>query len=295
MVRHYLLLMTVKIMCEVTIFEVGPRDGLQNEEKFVDTDIKIELINRLSETGLKKIEVTSFVSPKWVPQMADAAEVMGGINRNPNVAYSALTPNLIGMEKAIASGVDEVAIFAAASETFSKRNINCSIEESLQRFIPVMAMAREHNIAVRGYVSCVTHCPYDGEIAPSDVAQVSEALLKLGCYEISLGDTIGKAAPGDIKALLKVLLTSIPVEKLALHCHDTYERALVNITAGLDMGIRTFDSSVAGLGGCPYAKGASGNVASEAVLEMLNEQGISTGVDLEKLNDVASFIKNKLK
>ncbi len=277
-------------MAEIAIFEVGPRDGLQNEEMFIDTDIKIELINRLSETGLKKIEVTSFVSPKWVPQMSDAREVMAAINRADNVTYAALTPNQTGMEAAIEAKADEVAIFAAASESFSQKNINCSIEESLHRFEPVLKIAGDRNIPVRGYVSCATHCPYEGKISPEKTAQLSSELLEMGCYEISLGDTIGKATPDDIKELLGEIFQDRSADIFALHCHDTFGRALSNITAGLEMGIRTFDSSVAGLGGCPYAKGASGNVATEAVVQLLHERGHETGIDLDKIRNVAQFI-----
>ena len=281
-------------MTDVTIYEVGPRDGLQNEARFVDTDIKIELINRLSETGLKKIEVTSFVSPKWVPQMADNAAVMKGIERNQGVVYTALTPNVRGIDAAVESGAEEVAIFAAASESFSQKNINCSIAESLDRFKPVMEIAKEHNLPVRGYVSCVTHCPYDGIIAPTSTIKVSEALLEMGCYQISLGDTIGKAEPKDIAQLLDAHKVSMSTDILALHCHDTYQNALENIKVGLEYGVTTFDSSIAGLGGCPYADGASGNVSTEAVVKMLDGLGINTDIDLKKITEVASFISKKL-
>lgn len=281
-------------MTDVTIFEVGPRDGLQNEPQFVATDIKVELIDRLSSTGLKKIEVTSFVSPKWVPQMADNAEVMSSIKRKNGVTYSALTPNLRGVEAAIDAGVDEVAIFAAASESFSQKNINCSIAESLDRFKPVMELAKSKGLPVRGYVSCVTHCPYDGSIEPEVATKVSEELIKMGCYQVSLGDTIGRARPEDIKRLLEAHAASLSMDILALHCHDTYGHALANIKVGLEHGVDTFDSSVAGLGGCPYAEGASGNVATEEVLTMLNGLGVDAGVDLKKINDVVSFINNEL-
>ena len=281
-------------MADVTLFEVGPRDGLQNEAQFVNTDIKVDLINRLSMTGLKKIEATSFVSPKWVPQMADNAKVMATINRKSGVTYSALTPNLKGMEAAIDAGVDEVAIFAAASESFSQKNINCSISESLVRFKPVMELAKSKGLTVRGYVSCVTHCPYDGRIDPASATKVTEELIKMGCYQVSLGDTIGRAEPEDIKMLLAAHAVSLPTDILALHCHDTYGHALENIQIGLDYNVDTFDCSVAGLGGCPYAEGASGNVATEAVLKMLNNLGVSTGIDIAKINDVACFINNKL-
>ena len=279
------------MMSDVTIYEVGPRDGLQNEDRIIDTALKVELIDQLSKTGLEKIEVTSFVSPKWVPQMADNAEVMKSIKREKGVTYSALTPNLKGIEDAIAAGADEVAIFAAASESFSEKNINCTISQSLERFQSVVELASEHELPIRGYVSCVTHCPYEGVIDPINVVGVSELLMEMGCYEISLGDTIGKAKPEDIISLLKAHTGRVPVEKIALHCHDTHGRALINIQAAYEMGVRTFDSSIAGLGGCPYAKGASGNVATEAVLELLKGLGYDTGLDEEKLAKAAVFAK----
>ena len=296
MVRSFSELRKVMMMGDrdVIIYEVGPRDGLQNEAKFVSTDIKIDLINMLSRTGLRKIEVTSFVSPKWVPQMADNADVMTSIDRVSGVTYAALTPNVKGIEAAIKASADEVAIFAAASESLSQRNINCSIKESIERFKPVMEMAAEHKLPVRGYVSCVTHCPYAGEIAAKDVVKVSEELLNLGCYQISLGDTIGKAQPKDIEKLLIAHKAVMSSNDLALHCHDTYSNALNNIKEGLEQGIRTFDSSVAGLGGCPYAEGASGNVATEVVLKMLGEMGIRTGINLEKIIETANFISKAL-
>lgn len=281
-------------MTDVTIFEVGPRDGLQNESDFIDTDIKISLINMLSVTGLQKIEVTSFVSPKWVPQLADSSEVMNKIERAANVIYSALTPNMRGMTDAIKASVDEVAIFAAASESFSQKNINCSIEESLERFKPVMELAREHQIPVRGYVSCVTHCPYEGRVPVDQTVKLSEQMLEMGCYEISLGDTIGKAEPEDFKNLLNSFKGSIVPEKLALHCHDTYGHALANIKAGLDYGIRTFDSAIGGLGGCPYAEGATGNVSTEKVVALLDDLGFESGVNIQKLNQAVNFIKSEL-
>lgn len=279
---------------DVIIYEVGPRDGLQNEAKFVSTATKVDLINRLSRTGLKKIEVTSFVSPKWVPQMADNADVMTSIDRVSGVTYAALTPNAKGIEAAIKASADEVAIFAAASESFSQRNINCSIKESIERFKPVMKIAAVHKLPVRGYVSCVTHCPYEGAIAAKDVVKVSEELMKMGCYQISLGDTIGKGKPKDFEKLLIAHKAVMSSNDLALHCHDTYGNALNNIKVGLEQGIRTFDSSVAGLGGCPYAEGASGNVATEAVLKMFGEMGIRTGIDLEKIIEIASFVTKAL-
>lgn len=281
-------------MADVTIFEVGPRDGLQNEKMFVPTNVKVALITKLADAGLKKIECTSFVSPKWVPQMADAKEVIAGVSKQNGVIYSALTPNERGMLMAMEAGVSEVAVFAAASETFSQKNINCSIEESLKRFTPVMNIAKENGIKVRGYISCVTHCPYDGEIDPARVRDVAENLLEMGCYELSLGDTIGKAYPADIEVLLKTLSGAIPTEKLALHLHDTYGRALENIQMGLDMGIRTFDSSVAGLGGCPYADGASGNVSTESVVEIIHKNNFSTGVDVAALQNVSAYIKTHM-
>ncbi|MEZ5759039.1 MAG: hydroxymethylglutaryl-CoA lyase [Emcibacteraceae bacterium] len=279
---------------DVIIYEVGPRDGLQNEAKFVSTATKVDLINRLSRTGLRKIEVTSFVSPKWVPQMADNADVMTSIDRVSGVTYAALTPNVKGIEAAIKASADEVAIFAAASESFSQSNINCSILESIERFKPVMEIAFDHKLPVRGYVSCVTHCPYEGAIAAIDVVRVSEELMKMGCYQISLGDTIGKGKPKDFEKLLIAHKAVMSSNDLALHCHDTYGNALNNIKEGLEQGIRTFDSSVAGLGGCPYAEGASGNVATEAVLTMLGEMGIRTGIDLEKIIEIASFVTKAL-
>ncbi|RLV59735.1 hydroxymethylglutaryl-CoA lyase [Parashewanella curva] len=269
-------------MSKVSIFEVGARDGLQNE-KAVNTQDKVTLINELASSGVRRIEAASFVSPKWVPQMADSSTVMDQIERNPSVKYSGLTPNLRGLEAAIAANVDEVAIFGSASEAFSQKNINCSIEESISRFKPVMELAKEHNLPVRGYVSCVLGCPYEGEIAVSEVVRVTELLNDLGCYEVSLGDTIGVGTPAKAKAMLEAVMQSVPVEKLALHFHDTYGQALANIATCLDTGIKTFDSSVAGLGGCPYAKGASGNLATEDLIYMLHGLGLDTGINLEKL------------
>lgn len=281
-------------MTEVSIFEVGPRDGLQNENTFVETDIKIALIDMLSETGINKIEATSFVSPKWVPQMADAKEVMSGINRKPEVSYSALAPNEKGMIAAIEAEASEVAIFAAASESFSQKNINCSIDESLTRFEPVLKIAFEKKVPVRGYISCVTHCPYDGEIDARNVTKLAEKLLKMGCYEISLGDTVGQAKPDNIRRLLSEIADHIEISNFALHLHDTYGRALENIKAGLEIGIRTFDSSIGGLGGCPYAEGASGNVATEKVVELLENQGFKTGIDAKKLPLITRFVQEKI-
>ena len=278
----------------VRIVEVGPRDGLQNEPQILSTPIKIELIERLADAGLRSIEATAFVSPKWVPRMADHAEVMTGIRRVPGVVYSALTPNLKGFEAAVAAGAMEVAVFAAASEAFSQKNINCSIAESLDRFKAVIAAARAAAIPVRGYVSCVLGCPYEGAVAPSAVARVARALFDGGCYEISLGDTIGVGTPRQTAALLKVVAEHIPVAAVAGHFHDTYGQALANILASLEFGVRVFDASVSGLGGCPYAPGALGNVATEDLLYMLNGMGFNTGLDMEKLIAAGAFICSAL-
>lgn len=267
----------------VKMVEVGPRDGLQNEKALIDLKHKVALVEQLADAGLNMVETGSFVSPKWVPQMADSSAVFANIARKNGVTYSALTPNLQGFEAAMAAGADEVAIFGAASESFTQKNINCSIADSIERFAPVLAAAKVQNIKVRGYVSCVLGCPYEGEIAPQKVAEVSKALLDMGCYEISLGDTIGVGTPLKTEAMLSAVIKVVPVEKLAVHFHDTYGQALANILKALEMGIAVIDSAVAGLGGCPYAKGASGNVASEDVLYMLNGMGIQTGVDLDKL------------
>ncbi len=278
----------------VTLYEVGPRDGLQAEAQIVATADKIALIDRLSQSGLSHIEAASFVSSKWVPQMGDAAEVMAGIARQPGVTYPVLTPNLKGYEAARDAGAQTVAIFGAASESFSLKNINCSIAESLSRFAFVTDEARAQNIPVRGYVSCVIACPYEGPIQPQTVADVAARLLDMGCYEISLGDTIGVGTPADTARLLDGLLKSIPAEKLAVHFHDTYGQALANILTSLDYGIAVVDASVGGLGGCPYAPGASGNVATEDVLYMLNGLGIETNVDLDGVIDAAWFISDVL-
>ena len=267
----------------VRLVEVGPRDGLQNEARPISAAQRIELVDRLSAVGLEHIEVGSFVSPRWVPQMADSDTVLAGIQRRPGVRYGALVPNLQGMHAAINAGADEVAVFASASEGFSQRNINCSISESLRRFEPVMALASRHGIPVRGYVSCVLGCPYDGAVTPEQVAAVSAELLAMGCHEVSLGDTIGVGVASATRQLIEVVSQRVPREQLAGHFHDTYGQALSNIYAALLEGVSVFDSSVAGLGGCPYAQGASGNVASEDVLYMLNGMGIRTGVDLEQL------------
>tara|TARA_A200000159_G_scaffold158486_1_gene175815 strand:- start:34438 stop:35337 length:900 start_codon:yes stop_codon:yes gene_type:complete len=274
----------------VSIVEVGARDGLQNEKSIVTVDDKIAFINLLSETGLKRIEAGSFVSPKWVPQMADSGNVFTGINKANAIVYSALTPNVKGLDAAIEAGVTEVAVFGAASESFSKKNINCSIDESLQKFEPVIEKAHAHNMRVRGYVSCVMGCPYEGEIAPNAVSKVSKQLLDMGCYEISLGDTIGTGTPTATQRLLDSVLTVLSVDDVAVHFHDTYGQALVNIYAALQYGVASIDSAVAGLGGCPYAKGASGNVATEDVLYMLNGMGIETNIDMQKLLVATDFI-----
>lgn len=279
----------------VKIYEVGPRDGLQNEKQIIPAATKIALIDRLSETGLSYIEATSFVSPKAIPQLGDAAEVMAGIARKNGITYPVLVPNVRGMEGALAAGVGEIALFTAASEAFTKANINASIDESFERFAPVIEAAKAHNIKIRGYVSCVLGCPYKGDIAPSKVAAVSKRLLDAGAYEISLGDTIGVGTPEKTKTMVKAVLDAgVPLEKIALHMHDTYGQALANIYAGLQMGVRVFDSSVAGLGGCPYAKGASGNVATEDVLYLLQGLGIETGIDLKKIIEAAWFISDAL-
>ena len=267
----------------VRLVEVGPRDGLQNEAQPISVADKVQLVDALSAAGLSYIEVGSFVSPKWVPQMAGSAEVFAQIQRKPGVTYGALAPNLRGFEDALAAGVKEVAVFAAASEAFSQRNINCSISESLERFAPIMASAKQHGVSVRGYVSCVLGCPYEGEIAPEQVAAVARELYAMGCYEVSLGDTIGTGTAGATRRLFEVVGAHGPRDKLAGHFHDTYGQAIANIYASLLEGITVFDSSIAGLGGCPYAKGASGNVATEDVLYLLNGLGIDTGIDLERL------------
>lgn len=267
----------------VRLVEVGPRDGLQNEANPISVADKVQLVDALSAAGLSYIEVGSFVSPKWVPQMAGSAEVFAQIQRKPGVTYGALAPNLRGFEDALAAGIKEVAVFAAASEAFSQRNINCSINESLERFAPIMAAAQQHGVSVRGYVSCVLGCPYEGEIAAEQVAVVARELYAMGCYEVSLGDTIGTGTAGATRRLFEVVGAQVPRDKLAGHFHDTYGQAIANVYAGLLEGIQVFDSSIAGLGGCPYAKGASGNVATEDVLYLLNGLGIHTGVDLDAL------------
>ncbi|EGQ8415290.1 hydroxymethylglutaryl-CoA lyase [Vibrio parahaemolyticus] len=277
----------------VTIVEVGPRDGLQNESP-VSTRTKIRLIDLLSDTGLSHIEASSFVSPKWVPQMADSKEVMQNITRRASVTYSALTPNLQGLEQALDAGANQVAIFTSASEGFCQHNINCSIAESLKRFEPLMVKADKYHVPVRGYLSCVVDCPYDGATSPTQVANISQALIELGCYEVSLGDTIGTGTPNRVKEMLESVLASIPNQRLAVHFHDTWGQALANIYQALSMGINTVDSSVAGLGGCPYAHGASGNVATEDVLYLCQGLGIETGVDLELLAKAGWMISDEL-
>ena len=278
---------------QVRIVEVGPRDGLQNEVP-VSTESKIRLIDMLSETGLDYIESGSYVSPKWVPQMASTAAVFEGIKQHDGITYAALTPNLKGLEGAIASGVKEVAIFGAASESFSQKNINCSIAESIGRFRPLMEKAQEAGIRVRGYVSCVVGCPYEGDIAPEKVAEVCAMMDELGCYEISLGDTVGVGTPEKVKAMIGAVSEKVDVSKLAAHFHDTYGQAVANIYAALQCGVSVVDSAVAGLGGCPYAAGASGNVATEDVVYLLEGLGIEHGVDMDKLVEASAFISEQL-
>jgi hydroxymethylglutaryl-CoA lyase len=270
--------------------DVAPRDGLQNEPKSVPASVKIELIERLQDAGLPAVEATAFVSPKWVPQMADHAEVMAGIRKRPGVAYPVLVPNMKGFEAARNAGAKEVAVFGAATETFSRKNINCSIAESLERFAPVIAAAKAAGMRVRGYISCVAGCPYEGEVKPAAVAQLAGELYRMGCYEVSLGDTIGVGTPKKIRALIEAVAKKVPIAKIGGHYHDTYGQALANIYASLELGVKTFDSSVAGLGGCPYAKGATGNVATEDVIYMLDGLDIDTGVDLQKLFRAGEFI-----
>lgn len=276
----------------VTIYEVGPRDGLQNEARPIATEAKIRLVDLLSDCGFSHIEVTSFVSPKWVPQMADAAAVMAGIARRPGTTYAALTPNLQGFEAALAAGADEVAVFASASEGFSQKNINCSIRESLVRFRPVLAHAHTAMTPVRGYVSCVTDCPYDGPVAPEAVADVAEALVDLGCHQVSLGDTLGRATPDRVARMLEAVLARIPARRLAGHFHDTAGQALANIGVSLDLGLRCFDAAVGGLGGCPFAPGAKGNVATEAVAAYLADRGHPTGIDPDRLAEAARYARS---
>lgn len=278
----------------VRMFEVGPRDGLQNEPVTIATQTKIELIDMLSATGLRTIEVGSFVSPKWVPQMSDTEAVLEGIKRKEGIMYPVLTPNMKGFEAAVKAGAHEVAVFGAATEGFSQKNINCSIAESLERFAPVCEAAKEQNIRVRGYVSCVVGCPYEGEVDPKKVAEVSEAIYDLGCYEISLGDTIGVGTPKKVERMLYTVAERVPTEKLSVHFHDTHGQALANILTALQCGINGVDSAVSGLGGCPYAHGASGNVATEDVLYMLNGLEVETGVDMDALLEASAFISRAL-
>jgi len=275
--------MTIALPKRVRIVEVGPRDGLQNEAGLVPAEAKVALIEALADAGLKSIEAGSFVSPKWVPQMADTAAVLARLKRAPGVSYPVLVPNMQGFEAAAAAGVDEIAVFGAASESFSRRNINCSIAESLDRFRPVAAAALARGMRLRGYVSCVLGCPYEGAVAPSAVAAVADALAEMGCAEISLGDTIGVGTPLEAQAMLRAVAEVVPMERLAVHFHDTWGQALANILACLELGVSVVDSAVAGLGGCPYAKGATGNVATEDVVYMLDGMGIETGVDLARL------------
>ncbi|MBL23061.1 MAG: hydroxymethylglutaryl-CoA lyase [Rhodospirillaceae bacterium] len=279
---------------KVKIVEVGPRDGLQNEAEIVPLEVKVELIERLGEAGVSIMEAGSFVSPKWIPQMADTADVLARVPRRSDVTYSVLTPNMKGFDGAVAAKADEVAIFGAATESFSQKNINCSIAESLERFQPVATAAIEAGIPVRGYISCGLGCPYEGEVAAEAVADVAAILDEMGCYEISLSDTIGTGTPLKAQAMVEATLKKVSLEKIAIHFHDTYGQALANILACLEMGVAVVDSSVAGLGGCPYAKGASGNVATEDVIYMLNGMGIETGIDFEKLLAVGQFISEHL-
>jgi len=281
-------------MSRVRIVEVGPRDGLQNEKQVISTAAKLELIRRLAATGLRDIEATAFVSPKWVPQMADHAEVVRGLDWSSGIHYPVLTPNLKGFEAALAAGAREVAVFASASEGFSQKNINCSIAESIERFVPVLAGAKKAGVKVRGYVSCVVACPYDGPVAPQSVASVAAQLKDIGCYEISLGDTIGVGTPASVLRMLEAVARKVPAEALAGHYHDTYGMAVANIYASYQFGLRTFDAAVGGLGGCPFAKGATGNVATEHVVYLLEGQGCDTGIDLPALKETAKWIKGVL-
>jgi hydroxymethylglutaryl-CoA lyase len=278
----------------VRIVEVGPRDGLQNEKIIVPTATKVELIDRLSDAGLATIEATSFVSPKWVPQLADATDVYTAIRRKPGVRYPVLVPNLQGYERARAVGAAEIAVFTAASEAFNRKNINAGIDESIERFTPVMERARADGVAVRGYVSTVLGCPYQGEVPVADVVRVAQRLHALGCYEISLGDTIGIGTPAKARAMLAAVADAVPMKALAVHFHDTRGQALANILACLELGVAVVDSSVSGVGGCPYARGASGNVASEDVVYMLHGMGIATGIQLDKLIDTGRWLSTQL-
>lgn len=275
----------------VEIFETGPRDGLQNEKHFIPTTQKIKLVDMLSAAGFRRIEVTSFVSPKWIPQMSDAAEVMTGISRHQGVSYAALTPNMTGYNAARAAKADEVAVFVSASEGFSRANLNATIAETFERFVPIMAMAKADGVRVRGYISMVTECPFDGPTPPGKVANVASRLLEMGCYEISLGDTTGQARAESVDAMLNTVLDEVPVWKLAGHFHNTSGRAIENIAASLARGLRVFDAAVGGLGGCPYAPGAEGNIATERVAEFLETMGYKTNLNLSKLNQVADFAR----
>ncbi|KAH8238963.1 hypothetical protein KR038_010556 [Drosophila bunnanda] len=279
---------------QVRIVEVGPRDGLQNEPKLLPAATKIELINRLSKTGLQTIEATSFVSPKWVPQMGDNAEVLRGISKVRGISYPVLTPNIKGFESAMSAGAEEVAVFGAASDAFSLKNVNATAAQAIERFKPVLKAAKENGVRVRGYVSTIVGCPYEGAITPSAVVKVVDALYQMGCYEISLGDTIGVGTPGSMRRMLDEVTKAVPAKDLAVHCHDTYGQALSNILVSLDYGIRVVDGSVSGLGGCPYARGASGNAATEDVVYMLHGMGLQTGVDLDKLIQVGRYICTEL-
>lgn len=275
----------------VTIFEMGPRDGLQNEARQIPTADKIRLVDMLTGCGFAKIETASFVSPKWVPQMADSAEVLAGIARKPGVRYTAICPNMTGYERAKTAGADEVAVFASASEGFARANVNCSMEEALARSIPIVEAALADGIPCRGYISCIVRCPYDGDVAPETTAAAAKVLAEAGCYEISLGDTIGAGTPETIAAMLDAVLEVIPADRLAGHYHDTGGRAVENIAASLDKGLRTFDASIAGLGGCPFAPGAKGNVATEAVVTLLDHRGFAHGLDLARLAEAATYAR----
>jgi len=281
-------------MTAVRIVEMGPRDGLQNEQQPVPLATKLELIARLADAGLREIEATAFVSPKWVPQMADHAELMRTLPRRPGVDYPVLTPNLQGFEAAVAAGAEQVAVFAAASESFSRKNINCSIAESIDRFLPVLDAARSRGLRVRGYVSCVVACPYEGPVAPQQVAEVAARLAEIGCDEVSLGDTIGVGTPATVTRMLEAVAARVPIKRLAGHYHDTWGMAVANVHASLQFGLRCFDAAVGGLGGCPYAKGATGNVATEDVVYLLHGMGFETGIDLDKLVDTAAWINEQL-